>query len=454
MKAFIGFWLFAFATADIYQWVGLPEENYKQLDKLLNDEKFTSRGLPEPLKPGLGNLLINDHGEEKEGSEEGSGEGSGVSGVSGISGESDGSGGSGKPPPVKDAIEDLVESLHAIIPALKILKKARDEKNQEYAQQLVEVIKHAEDDADIKILLGYHVMKLNERCHQLKLAFARHANQSGLLDQLGSDDLDFTKVMGQVIEEAEQQAFDVFEAFTHIAFMNGLNNYPGAKAIMAVGGLVADAACDTKLDGLVKIIGEIVEKEDKESDYDISDKFIPFLYNPRSKFCRGNFIQSLKPEKSMKARFLRLVFSYCKEVRFARFAVSTVLDKIKLYKKLVILHKVEGKRLQGMIKAVTTLMASHKVEKAFLLAGDYVVDSMRRALLVGLAVHKKMESLLSAEEKGEEKWEEKSEEKEEEKGEEKRDEKPTDDRFKKLADLVEENLDQLSDALKSTTSVN
>ncbi|PFX31192.1 hypothetical protein AWC38_SpisGene3976 [Stylophora pistillata] len=395
MKAFIGFWLFAFATADIYQWVGLPEENYKQLDKLLNDEKFTSRGLPEPLKPGLGNLLINDHGEEKEGSEEGSGEGSGVSGVSGISGESDGSGGSGKPPPVKDAIEDLVESLHAIIPALKILKKARDEKNQEYAQQLVEVIKHAEDDADIKILLGYHVMKLNERCHQLKLAFARHANQSGLLDQLGSDDLDFTKVMGQVIEEAEQQAFDVFEAFTHIAFMNGLNNYPGAKAIMAVGGLVADAACDTKLDGLVKIIGEIVEKEDKESDYDISDKFIPFLYNPRSKFCRGR-----------------------------------------------------------MIKAVTTLMASHKVEKAFLLAGDYVVDSMRRALLVGLAVHKKMESLLSAEEKGEEKWEEKSEEKEEEKGEEKRDEKPTDDRFKKLADLVEENLDQLSDALKSTTSVN
>lgn len=38
MKVFIGFLLFAFATADIYKWVGLPEQNFKLLDNLLNGE--------------------------------------------------------------------------------------------------------------------------------------------------------------------------------------------------------------------------------------------------------------------------------------------------------------------------------------------------------------------------------------------------------------------------------
>ena len=49
----------------------------------------------------------------------------------------------------------------------------------EYAQELVKAIKNGADDESIKKLLGYHVMKLHARCHLLKLAFARHANQSG-----------------------------------------------------------------------------------------------------------------------------------------------------------------------------------------------------------------------------------------------------------------------------------
>lgn len=70
----------------------------------LTDEKFTSKGSLESLKPGLGNLRMSDDGEEKEGSgeeKEGSGEGSG---------EPEGSG-AGKPPPFKETIEDLVESV-------------------------------------------------------------------------------------------------------------------------------------------------------------------------------------------------------------------------------------------------------------------------------------------------------------------------------------------------------
>lgn len=63
----------------------------------LTDEKFTSKGSLESLKPGLGNLRMSDDGEEKEGSGEGSGEPEGS--------------GAGKPPPFKETIEDLVESV-------------------------------------------------------------------------------------------------------------------------------------------------------------------------------------------------------------------------------------------------------------------------------------------------------------------------------------------------------
>ena len=109
-----------------------------------------------------------------------------------------------------------------------------------------------------------------------------------------------------------------------------------------------------------------------------------------------------------------------------------------------------------MMKAVAAHMASNKKDKAFLVVGDYVVDNMRRALLIGLAVHKELKKgEEKSEEPGEEKGEEKSEEPGEEKGEEKseepgeeKSEKPIGDKLKRLADFVEEELDQLPDTLK------
>ena len=46
----------------------------------------------------------------------------------------------------------------------------------------------------------------------------------------------------------------MFQAFVHIVRIKGLHNHPGARAIMAVGGLVADVACETKLDGKHKFL--------------------------------------------------------------------------------------------------------------------------------------------------------------------------------------------------------
>lgn len=45
-------------------------------------------------------------------------------------------------------------------------------------------------------------------------------------------------------------SIDVFEAFTYVVDKHGLRDHPGIKAIIMIGGLIADAACDEKLDGL------------------------------------------------------------------------------------------------------------------------------------------------------------------------------------------------------------
>ena len=42
---------------------------------------------------------------------------------------------------------------------------------------------------------------------------------------------------------------DVFEAFVRKANEHGIQDHPGVKAIVAVGGLVAEVGCDVKLDG-------------------------------------------------------------------------------------------------------------------------------------------------------------------------------------------------------------
>lgn len=48
-------------------------------------------------------------------------------------------------------------------------------------------------------------------------------------------------------------SLDVFEAFSHLVELHDLQDHPGIKAIMLIGGLIADAACDEKLDGLYYI---------------------------------------------------------------------------------------------------------------------------------------------------------------------------------------------------------
>ncbi|KAJ7388439.1 hypothetical protein OS493_037601 [Desmophyllum pertusum] len=368
MKLVVVVLLFASATADLHNWVGLPDTRFEQVDQLMQDEPFVAKRIVNPATADLANLFdsteMNDPAEY---------EGSGINPGSEI-----------------NPIKEIVESLHDIIPAIKELKEARDKQNHEYAEQFVYALKHADDDEDLKKVLGFHMVMLHKRCLDIKLAFARHVHKEGLLDKIKNDDLDLTEIMGKVIAAAEHQQFDVFDVFVHLVRKSNLHGHPAAQVIIAIGGMVAEAACEVNMDGLIKRIAEMIEKEDKEGDFDLSDKVLPFLYEKNSKKCPGNLIQSLEPHKSIKARLLGIIFENCKEVKFVRFAVSTVLDAIKLGKKVEIMKKMDMKRLHEMLKDVTSLMKSNLTDEAHIVVGDYVLTDMRRALLVGLAVHKQL----------------------------------------------------------------
>ena len=48
---------------------------------------------------------------------------------------------------------------------------------------------------------------------------------------------------------------------------HGLRDHPGIKAIIMIGGLIADAACDEKLDGLCYSSNLFIILEEKEQDH-------------------------------------------------------------------------------------------------------------------------------------------------------------------------------------------
>ncbi|XP_078375358.1 uncharacterized protein LOC144658764 [Oculina patagonica] len=376
MKLIVAFLLFASATAEIHNWVGLPEARFEKLDQLLEDEPFFAKRLGSPSTADLSILLdsneVNDHGDEEHG------EGSGVN---------------PGPDPTKGAVHDIVEALHVIIPAIKDLKEARDKQNREYARKFVDTLRRADED-DVKRVFGAHIMALHKTCVDIKLAFARHAHVTGLFDLIKTDDLDFTVLMGHVIAAAEEKSFDIFAVFSLIVHSKELHNHPGVKAIMTIGQMVVDAACDVKLDGLLDKVVEIIENEDEHGDFDFKDKIIPYLYQKNSKKCPGGLMEYLRPQQStsMKARLLSIIFEKCKEVRFIRFTVSTVMDAIKLGQKVEVIKKVEERRVKDMMKDVTTFMESNMTKEAQTAVGDYVLTNLRRALIVGLAVKKQLES--------------------------------------------------------------
>ncbi|CAH3032777.1 unnamed protein product [Porites lobata] len=388
MKILLTVLLFISATAAINNLVGIPDERFQQIEHILKEKRLDNKPYSFDTTDGLGNLFHNVRLFDVKNED-----------VLRANRETEYADGSGISPPKPGAIEEAVEStvraLLKIVPAVKTLKEARDKRSKEYARQFVRALRNPrKSDNAVEALLGEHIIKLHRGCKQIKLKFAKLANKTGLLDMLGHDDLDFTAIMGKVLEEAEPKEADVFEAFLRKAYEHGIQDHPGVLAIKAVGGLLTEVGCDVKLDGLLGKIGEMIAKHDPDADFvaGFQDKVISFLYDRKNKKCTTGLVESLSPGQSIKERYLNLVFTRCQEVRLVRFAADTVVNAIHLGKKIQFLQGIAHKRYIEMAKTVGALMRSGEFDAAHERVGEFTLGEIRRGFLVGVAVHK----LLSA----------------------------------------------------------
>lgn len=214
---------------------------------------------------------------------------------------------------------------------------------------------------------------------------------------LANDNLNFEERMGQVLKDSElNEQADVFEAFVHMAFELDLLEHPGVKAVMEIGGMLAETYCDTNMDGLANLIIHYVDHSDPRGKFDVSKKINPYVYAVNSGQCmkRGLFRGAgPKRKKSLKEKALDLVFENhnnndCGEVKLIRSIVQLIHEGVKVHKKSAELQYITQIFEDGMKAKVKKFMEEGQVDKAFLTVGQFVVDNMRGAIIIGTVIEK------------------------------------------------------------------
>jgi len=329
---------------------------------------------------------LNDHG----GSDSGSSEGGSASGESG-SGFVESS--SGLEP---DSFKALVGSLLKIGPALKELKEKRDERIAKTSEEFIEALKDKDDD-ELLTLLGRHAVQEHKECDNVKHKFADYVHKSVLYELLkGQDILNFQQDLAYVLEAAKfSSQFDVFEAFSYVTALHGLQDHPGIKAIVVIGQLVAEAACDEKLDGLINKFGELIEEHGPHGDIDFESRINLDLYLDDKAVCKRDLVKRLEtPQVNIKDRLLDLMFAgyqpHCAEVKIIRFAVETIVDSIKVSHKFAWLHGISKGHEYAMISRVKYFLEHGQEDLAHRIVGEYLLANVRGAVTVGLAVEERL----------------------------------------------------------------
>lgn len=390
MKFILTTLLIASTVGALKNLVDLSAARSNRLHHLLKDGPINAKKLMEKASltettAHLTRLLkkgeqMNDHhevGEEEFGSGSGSGSGSG-------------------PDPEKTAVVALAHVIQKIRRALKTLKDAKDKQDKADAEAFLNVLKHGNVN-DVKEILGQHAMERHVRCQNIKKGFANYIHKTELINLLANDNLNFEERMGQVLKDSElNEQADVFEAFVHMAFEHDLLEHPGVKAVMEIGGMLAETYCDTNMDGLANLIIHYVDHSDPRGKFDVSKKINPYVYAVNSGQCmkRGLFRGAgPKRKKSLKEKALDLVFENhnnndCGEVKLIRSIVRLIHEGVKVHKKSAELQYITQIFEDGMKAKVKKFMEEGQVDKAFLTVGQFVVDNMRGAIIIGTVIEK------------------------------------------------------------------
>ncbi|KAL9969164.1 hypothetical protein ACROYT_G021341 [Oculina patagonica] len=325
------------------------------------------------------------------------------------------------PDPELNAVKAVVEALRSkIIPALAKATKRKDEESENYAKELVEKLKGDASRKDLKQALGKAVMELHDKCDKTQSYFLKMANMSGLIDVLRQamgpeEELDEVKMMNERNDE-EGEGFEVLQKLFDQAGDKKVN--PSLKSFLAVNRLLAHATCGNPVEGLVEIIEKRADEEDSDNEPfpDLEDKIFPFLGlgNGSSKPCKKGLIDKNDDDDvddgdvdddddddddddndSLKKKMMTLVLQekkkkLCMDVPAILRYFDITLKIIDLSKRVAVLKMVDHKQQMVLIAKIKSLMEHGLYGEAAKLVGDATFDGLRRGMLIGLTVKKKL----------------------------------------------------------------
>ncbi|XP_068755300.1 uncharacterized protein [Montipora capricornis] len=296
--------------------------------------------------------------------------------------EEEGSGENSKEPEYELVqLLNMVGKLNDIVARL-----SQEQKNlsRGYAMEFVHALATEKDDNKILALFGSHVMLLHESCDRILLELTKKAHALGAFDNIDHDEVDVEVLVRSIIEKVERGEGGLFEEFSSAIRQKDLRDNLRLKVILAIGELLADAACDHHLDGLIKDIGEAAEKYTKQPQEDepavstmVSDSNKKGGYLSLCRLIR-HFIQDL-PEEPVTNKALRLMF----KKRCSRQEAKPFQLTLDVIKSTIKLGEQMAEEKQKLIEKMHSLFKEGKEEEARILLAKNLLEMMRRGLLVG-----------------------------------------------------------------------
>ncbi|XP_068698661.1 uncharacterized protein [Montipora foliosa] len=227
-------------------------------------------------------------------------------------------------------------------------------------------------------------MLLHESCDRILLELTKKAHALGAFDNIDHDEVDVEVLVRSIIEKVERGEGGLFEEFSSAIRQKDLRDNLRLKVILAIGELLADAACDHHLDGLIKDIGEAAEKYTEQPQEDepavstmVSDSNKKGGYLSLCRLIR-HFIQDL-PEEPVTNKALRLMF----KKRCSRQEAKPFQLTLDVIKSTIKLGEQMAEEKQKLIEKMHSLFKEGKEEEARILLAKNLLEMMKRGLLVG-----------------------------------------------------------------------
>lgn len=314
-----------------------------------------------------------------------------------------------KPDPEKKkdlkALEDIVESLHLVIPALKKSEKFKEEQSEKYAHGLFELLNEEAEAKKFKVVLGRSVTELHEKCHEIQEQFLSHANKTGLFEKLrkakgDEDDLDEAEMSDELLQEENES--DAFEALGGAEEEQERKEKPSLQGFIVLSKLFQKSICGNPTKGMIELLRKIVHgKEPSENPLPkLGDKVIEFLGltdgpNIPCKERKGLLENIEKPPNSLKKKFLSIVLKtskveQCRDVPSVLLQLKIIKSAIQLTGKVHMLLMLGAKQKMDLVKQIKALMAHKQDEYAFKLVGDKVLEDLKKVLLIELSLKKQL----------------------------------------------------------------